>query len=271
MRLEKTLIRLGTVLYCLVTVSVLAVAQGEDATDSSQQKDTPAESSKEERLSWSLGGGFIASPRPYIDTTPQVIPLPVLTIRYKRFFVQGIRAGYEFVQTEKLTGSIFAQLQFQGLEPEESAFLEGMAERSKSMDGGLEVLYRGRPVGFRLAVLSDILGRSKGQEVSFMAITGAPLGKVLVLFGVGPRWLSQNRVDYYYGVRQEEARPFRPAYMGVATWNLDLNVTTMWDISSRWALFALLNRESLGSGIEASPIVERSSAYSLITALTYKF
>jgi outer membrane protein len=234
-----------------------------------QESGTPPQ--EEDSFSWSLGGGFIASPRPYVDTRAKVFPIPVLTLRYKRLFFQGIRGGYELIQTEKLTTSLFAQARFQGLEPEDSAFLEGMETRKKSADAGVEIVYRGRPVGFRFSFLSDILGRSNGQEVSLVAITGAPLGKVLVLVGAGPRWSSQNRVDYYYGVREDEALPGRPAYQGISTWSWDLNVSTLVDINSRWSFFALLNREALGSGIRNSPLVERSSAYSLITSVTVKF
>ena len=169
------------------------------------------------------------------------------------------------------TNNVFAQARFQGLEPEESAFLEGMETRKKSADAGVEVLYRGRPVGFRFGFLTDLLGRSNGQEVSLVAITGAPLGKVLVLFGAGPRWSSQNRVDYYYGVREGEARPWRPAYEGEATWSWDLNVTAIVNFDSGWSFFALMNREALGNSIKNSPLVERSSAYSLVTSLTYSF
>jgi outer membrane protein len=126
-------------------------------------------------------------------------------------------------------------------------------------------------VGFRAAVLTDILGRSNGQVVSATAVTGAPLGKFLVLVGAGPTWYSQRRADYYYGVREEEALPGRPAYQPGATFNFDLNVTVHWTPSDRWSLFVLINREALGSGIESSPIVGRKSAVAAVTSLTYSF
>jgi outer membrane protein len=196
----------------------------------------------------------------------------VLNVRYKRFFFQGIRGGFDVVQKGKFTANVFAQARFRGLEPDDSPFLEGMTERKKSLDGGAEVIYQGRPVGFRIGVVSDMLGRSSGQEVSFLAVTGAPLGRLgVVLVGFGPRWLSANRVDYYYGVRDDEARPDRPAYEGEATWNLDLNVTTILNITPRLSLFVLFNREGLGSAIENSPLVDRSAAYSLVTSFTYSF
>jgi outer membrane protein len=223
-------------------------------------------------LTWSLGAGFIASPRPYIGTNARVFPVPALGLQYKRWFVQGIRGGYSFVKTDLFTANLFAQARFRGLEPEDSPFLTGMEERKKSMDAGLEFVYSGRPVGFRASFVTDTLGRSKGQEVSLLAVSGVPLGRRgIILVGIGPRWLSQNRVDYYYGVRESEATPERPAYTADATWNLDINVTAIINVSSRWSFLALLNREGLGSAIRNSPLVERSSAYALVTSLSYKF
>jgi outer membrane protein len=255
------------VAFSLATLPVLA----QDAIPGQQRPGGPT-AMQPDAFSWSAGMGFLASPRPYKGTDAKLFPVPVLNLRYKRAFFEGIRGGLDVVQKEKLTASVFAQARFRGLEPDDSPFLEGMTERRKSMDAGAEVVYRGRPVGFRVALVSDVLGRSKGQEVSLVAVTGVPLGKLgLVLVGFGPRWLSDNRVDYYYGVREEEARPERPAYRGQATWNLDLNVTTILNVSSRLSLFVLLNREQLGSAIKDSPLVERSSAYSLVTSLTYSF
>jgi outer membrane protein len=147
-----------------------------------------------------------------------------------------------------------------------------MEERKKSMDAGVEFIYSGRPVGFRAAFLTDTLGRSNGQEVSLLAVSGIPLGRRgIILFGIGPRWMSQNRVDYYFGVRESEATPVRPAYTPEATWNLDINLTAIINLRSKWSLVTLVNREGLGSNITNSPIVERSAAYALVFSLNYNF
>ena len=236
------------------------------------QSETVVPKIAQKDLTWSLGAGFIASPRPYMGTNARVFPIPALSLEYKRWFVQGIRGGYSFVKSNRFTANVFAQARFRGLEPEDSPFLAGMEERKKSMDAGLEFIYSGRPVGFRASFLTDTLGRSNGQEVSLLAVSGVPLGnRGVILVGIGPRWLSQNRVDYYFGVRESEATLARPAYTPEPTWNLDINVTAIINVSSKWSLLALVNREGLGSSIKNSPIVERSSAYGLVASLSYNF
>jgi outer membrane protein len=225
-----------------------------------------------EKLRWGLGVGFVTSPRPYVGAKPRTFPVPVVTVRKDRWFVQGIRGGFEMLRSTRWTLSAFAQARFQGLEPEDSEYLDGMEERKKSLDGGVEVVYRGRPVGFRAAALSDTLGRSNGQELSAQLTTGAPLGKkLLVLAGFGPRWETARRVDYYYGVRTGEATSERPPYMGAAALNWDLAVSAIYRPAARWSVFALFNRTRLGEAIRRSPTVERETVSSFVLFVTRDF
>jgi outer membrane protein len=195
-----------------------------------------------------------------------------MELDYKGWFFRGIRGGYSFIRTERFTASLYAQARFSGLESDSSPFLRGMEDRKKSMDAGIELSYRGRPVGFRVNYLGDVLGRNKGQEATFLVTSGVPLKRRgIVLAGIGPRWLSKNHVGYYYGVRDIEATPSRPAYSGKATYNLDINITAIINLSSHWRWIAIVNREGFGAGIKDSPIVDRNSSYAFITSLNYKF
>jgi outer membrane protein len=219
----------------------------------------------------SIGGGVIFAPRPYEGASAAVIPIPVINVRYKRLFAEGIRGGYQFLQSGQLTGNAYLQANFEGLESTDSPYLAGMTNRRMSADAGAEIVYRARPVGFRFNVLSDVLGRNSGQEVSVQALTGAPLGRgSFLLAGIGPRWVSATRVDYYYGVSAAEARSDRPEYRGTSSWNWDLSLGANIRLAGNWSLFALFSREAFGSAIENSPVVSGPAAYSMITSLTYR-
>ena len=242
------------------------------ASESVHQTTDSSEAEEDGEFEFSLGAGVIVSPRPYVGTRARVFPIPAIEIEYKRWFLQGIRGGYSFIQSGAFSGNLFAQVRFRGLEPENSPFLEGMDARRKSLDAGIEFIYRGRPVGFRATALTDTLGRSKGQEISLLATSGVPLGPAgIILVGIGPRWLSHSRVDYYYGIRDYEATASRPFYVGTSTWNLDINVTGIFNLGSKWRLLALMNREGFGSAIRNSPIVDKTSAYSFVSSLSYVF
>ena len=83
-------------------------------------------------LEVSLGGGVIVAPRPYEGASAAIIPIPVVNVRYKRLFAEGIRGGYQFLQSGQLTGNAYLQANFEGLESTDSAYLEGMANRRMS-------------------------------------------------------------------------------------------------------------------------------------------
>lgn len=240
--------------------------------ENTQTQWTQGQDASNEEFTWSLGAGVVVSPRPYVGAEARVIPIPSLELRYRNWFFQGIRGGYRFIRSEPFTANLFAQAQFSGLDPEDSPFLEGMETRSRSMDAGVEFLCSTRPIGFRATFITDALNRSNGKELTILAVTGAPLGgRSVILFGIGPRYLSRNRTNYYYGVRHSESTLIRPAYSAPATWNLEINVTGIVNIGSRWRLFAMMDRESFGSGIKSSPLVESSSSYSFISSLNYMF
>ena len=242
------------------------------AEDPAKRQSVPdAAASAPRGVELSIGGGVIFAPRPYEGASAAVIPIPVVSVRYKRLFADGIRGGVRFLQSGQLTGSAYLQANFEGLSATDSPSLEGITDRRMSADAGAEIVYRARPVGFRFNVLSDVLGRNSGQEISLQALTGAPLGRgSFLLAGIGPRWVSASRVDYYYGVRGSEARPDRPEYRGTSSWNWDLSVGANIRLAGKWSLFALFSREAFGSPIEDSPVVSGPAAYSMITSLTYR-
>ena len=257
-----------------LTLSLLAYAPGWASAHDGPVKPPAVQEappSAPDNLDLSVGGGVIFAPRPYEGASAAVIPIPVVNVRYKNLFVEGIRGGYQFLKSGQLTGNAYLQANFEGLESTDSPYLEGMTNRSMSADAGTEIVYRARPVGFRFNMLSDILGRNSGQEVSLQAVTGAPLGRgSFLLAGIGPRWVSATRVDYYYGVSEAEARPDRPEYRGTSSWNWDLTLGANIRLTQNWSLFALFSREAFGSPIENSPVVAGPAAYTMITSLTYR-
>lgn len=247
-------------------------APAEQTAGEKQSTPQASGSQADKDLTLALGAGVIISPRPYAGADARIFPIPSVELEYKGWFFRGIRGGYGFIRTERFTASLYAQARFSGLESESSPFLQGMENRKKSMDAGIELSYRGRPVGFRFNYLGDVLGRNNGQEATFLVTSGVPLGRRGIVFaGIGPRWLSNDHVDYYYGVRENEALPSRPAYQGKATYNLDINLTGIVNLSSHWRWVMIVNREGFGAGIKDSPIVDRDSSYAFITSLSYRF
>jgi outer membrane protein len=59
----------------------------------------PGVTGEPSKLRWGAGAGLVASSKPYVGAGTETFPIPVVRIQYQRWFVQGIRGGYELFST----------------------------------------------------------------------------------------------------------------------------------------------------------------------------
>jgi outer membrane protein len=227
---------------------------------------------------WSLGAGVIVAPRPYVGADAEIQPIPILEFYSGRWFVQGIRAGYRFVDTESIDFDIRARIRFSGLDPDDSPFLDGMEERRETVEVGLGLDWElARALGgafeLELRAFADVLGRSDGFESSidlgWRRVLGP--GKAILLPAVGMVYQSSDQVDYYYGVRPEEALPGRPVYEGSAVFNPRASVLFVYRFTQRWSLTTLASVDFFDDEIKSSPIIDQSSELFGLIGLAYSF
>jgi len=224
------------------------------AQEGGDEPDAPAE----RIIEWSLGLGVASTPRPYVGAENAVLPMPLVDITYKGLYVQGIQAGYWFVDNKKLDFGVRGGIVFESLDPDDSPFLEGMDERKPSIQGGL--VFAWKPGKFRLttAANTDLMSRSNGQQVSvdfsrMWQFHGRAIG---IMPSIGVVWQSSNFINYYYGVTPEEALPGRPPFSGHSAVNFRGSFLGYLFVSHRIRFVAYLEVQRLDNEIYDSPIVE---------------
>lgn len=224
-------------------------------------------------LRWSLGLGAVSSPKPYKGADADIMPIPFLELSYKRFYFQGIRFGYKLVDGAELDLDVRGRYRFAGYSPDDSPYLAGMAERQGTVDGGLALEWRRGRFGVAASVFADLLGRSNGVETGVDVSWAQPFAdrKLLVTPSVGLEWQGAGLVDYYYGVRPEEALPGRPAYEGEAMLTTRAALSLLWRASARVAVIALVRADRLDDDVRDSPIVDQSRAVFAMAGFTYRF
>ncbi|MFA9459751.1 MipA/OmpV family protein [Thiohalorhabdus methylotrophus] len=218
-----------------------------------------------------IGAGVVASPSPYEGVRRNLTPVPLLNVNLGRFSFRGIQARYRLWGDRRLNLAAVLQPRFQSYEGGDSRALEGMADRRKTAEAGLELTRRlGR---WRLQVqgVTDLLGRHQGQEAS--AQLGYRLGgrRFTLSPGAGVEWASDRFVDYYYGVRPGEARAGRPAYSGQDAWSPFVALVARVRLTGRWGAFTYLRHSWLDEPVTDSPIVDRATVYSGVVAVSYAF
>ena len=234
-----------------------------------QERDKNLSAMIEEATTLHVGGGGFVQTSPYAGVDARVYPAPVVAYEGERFYVRSAIVGYRIVSDNGLMIGPLVQPRVEGFKEDDSPFLEGMQDRNWSVDGGVNI-EAVTPVGLLgTSIVTDLLGRNRGQEVEFRYLIMLPvLGFHLIPSG-GVRWKSDNLVDYYYGVRPSEARPDRPAYEGKQAFDPFLRLVVRHKLTKHWSAFSDAQYEWLASEITNSPIVSKDYQLSVTTGVLY--
>lgn len=224
-------------------------------------------------LEWSLGVGVISSPRPYVGADNDTQLIPLLDLEYKRFYLRGILAGFEIVDRERFGLDLIGRAQFAGYEEGDSPFLAGMEERRESFELGLAAAWKLGPLELEARAVADALGRSDGiqagLDLTWKKVFGR--GRAGLFPGLGLVWQDADFVDYYAGVRPEEALPERPAFVGRSAVNFGAGIRGFAVVAPRTQLIWLVRTQRLANEFEDSPIIDDRWTHFGLLGLTFRF
>lgn len=219
---------------------------------------------------WTLGAMAVGRDTPYRDYDNRWLALPLVRFEGERLNVRGTRASFQLTEAQGFSTQAIVQAHLEGYDPSRSPFLDGMHDRDWSLDAGLGATWTNPRVGqFSLSAVTDALGRHEGQEVQLGYSVAFNAGAWLVAPTLNLRWKSDDMVDYYYGVRDDEATALRPAYRPGSALVPALSVVVMRPVSARWSLYGQLVHSRLPSSVTDSPIVEKSGTTFLAIGLGY--
>lgn len=246
--------------FTLIVFSFCSIVE---ATEDVQSKDRK----RIEPYGLLYGAGLGINQELYKGYKRRVIPLPVIGYRGKKLQVFGPFASYNLVQTEHLSFSAKLSPRFQGFDESDSDIFIGMDERKFSMDLGAGAEYKYNNWKVSVDSMFDVLARSNGYENTFNVAKVLRYGPIFVEPSVSLAYLDEDMVNYYYGVRPEEATTERQAYIADSAFNTSLGISVTTPI-----LFKGLTRLSVShtwydDDIADSPLTDSKRGYSLI--LTY--
>ena len=244
-------------------------------------KQTPAATESQPQPSadasrWGLGIAAGVKQQPYTGagTKTQGIPL----IYYENHYVRVLGAGaelklpkFELGADASLSFGLRAKYGLGGYEPGDAPILEGMQERKGSVWLGAGVTWHNEIADVSAEWLGDASGKSKGQQFRLGVQRNFRAGSFTLTPRIGANWLDRKYVDYYYGVRTEESRAGRPAYLGASTVNTEIGLRVDYAIDRRQSVFVDVSATQLGKQIKNSPLVDRSSQTSLSLGYLYRF
>lgn len=220
---------------------------------------------------WGIGLGSLVQDNGYVDQSTEVNILPIVYYESGNFSILGPRFGYEFADLEGFEFTFVGQLNLGGYKEEDGDIFTGMEERSGSVDLGLEIEYESDYGDFSFSYLTDATSEHEGNELSFKYSLPFIFESSMVTPYIGYVRQSEEMIDYYYGVRANEATLERPFYKGEAASGIEVGVFSLWRFGKHHNVVSDLSFVTLADEIKDSPLVDASNNVSLILGYLYVF
>ncbi|MHB0968295.1 MAG: MipA/OmpV family protein [Thermoanaerobaculia bacterium] len=218
----------------------------------------------------SAGIAVVVPSNPYAGRDDDPMVVPAIGYEGERFFFRGIIAGVRVARPGEFQIDLLARPRFSGYEAKDSAYLEGMDDRRKSADAGVQFGWRRGPFGARASWMADVLGYSGGNEISAEVFAPIPAGPVRLQASVGAQRQSSPLTNYSFGVRKSEATDSRPYYEPGSAVNPYLGLQAIYNFG-RWTAGAIARSEWLDDGIANSPIVEGDTSVGGVLTIARRF
>ncbi|MCJ0879790.1 MipA/OmpV family protein [Pseudomonas sp. JI-2] len=262
----------SSVLVRTMTASALVVGLSMPFTASAAEEERAEGTS-----SWGLGIGLDSSQQPYTDMDRDNDAIPLIYFENDYVEIFGPRAeiklpGLDITESSELEFNLVVDYDFGGYEEGDERILDGMDDRDGGFWAGAAVTWENEVVDVSAEWLADASGNSDGQRVTLELERSWEWGEHITLT---PRlaavWQDQKYVDYYFGVRSDEARFDRPTYDGKSGINTEFGISGNYRFDRHHSVFLDLEAVRLASEIEDSPLVDRSTENSVSFGYLYRF
>ena len=227
----------------------------------------------------SLGAELRSGKSPYIgvdNTSSQlndnrVDLIPLYLYEDKWLFARGTSAGVHLFSNGALTVDTLIKYRFDRLEADSNAYFAGMEDRKQSVDGGLSAAFSGDWGAVSATWLSDFMGHHNGAEWDISYRYPWQSGRLVMSPFVSYVYQDRDLVDYYYGVRDDEALPDRPAYRAgsASFWRAGISIS--YRVSQRVMVFSNIAVEQLDQEVRNSPLVDEKQLGEATVGFAYSF
>jgi outer membrane protein len=228
-------------------------------------------SQKDPNSMFLLGPGTLITVKPYKGMNPTIYPIPVITAVSAPFYFAIDTAGCRLFSDSNMTFDLIGKLRLDGYNGEDSEKLDNMHNRNMTIDVGGDFGISGDWGNLHTKILTDALGQHDGQEFRVTYAKPFEFEKSKISPSVGFALLSSNLANYYYGVRDSEALPGRPAYDPGASVNWFVGLDANYQLNDNWTLITSITYYWLDSNIRNSPIVDKDYMISILAGIMYRF
>ncbi|WP_227014124.1 MipA/OmpV family protein [Enterobacter cloacae complex sp. P38RS] len=246
-----------------------AFAQTDD-TKKSARGQAMAEAERSEST-WGIGVAGGMQYRVYRDFDNRVRGLPMITYENKWIQVAGPGLDVKLPSLGPVSFRLRGRYLMEEFDSGDSPYFAGMRDRDSSFWVGGAAIWRTGIANLSAEVLTDAMSNSKGTRATLQIDRRFTAGPIGLTPRLAAEWVDSKYVDYYYGVRSDEAQSWRPAYSGSSSVNTEIGLRVDWQPVPKHTVFLDMGAKHMGSSIRNSPLVEKSTQYGVGLGYQYRF
>lgn len=235
---------------------------------------------EEKDLPWiggelSLGFAVRAEREIYKDVDTEFEPVPFFEYENGPLEIRaddGIDATYAFYRSDRFSIALGGYVELdEGYDPDDSDFLEGMDDLHTLYGAALE--FEGNVAGWEasLEVSQDLSGEEEGQQVELSLVYPWTAAGFEWRPELSLTWMSENTVEYLYGVSAKEARAGRPAYSPGSSFEIGAELMIQRPLFGDFTAVGIFEISTFGSDITDSPLVDEDYEIEGVLGVMYTF
>jgi outer membrane protein len=222
-------------------------------------------------INLSLGVATIYKSAIYKGADNKLILIPSIGINYNNFYIRGLEAGYNIVNSNKNKLSFVIKGRLDGYDSDDSSYLVGMENRKDAIESGFIGKLSTDIGNFYLSSLFDISNTHNGFVVDCDYGYQWNYQKGYISPYVGLEFKSKNISNYYYGVKQNENIIGRDYYEPDSTISSFIGIKTNNFFQDNISIQTDIKLKKFDTKISNSPIVDDKYEFRTIIGVNYRF
>ena len=195
--------------------------------------------------SWALGVGAITFDKAYAGIDREHLPLPFIQYENRWVSIAGPQVGFKLLglapaPSHAVNLDLVVRYDGSGYDDDDirdTPVLAGMRERKSGVWAGARIEWKSNWAVLSAEALGDASGNSEGKRFNLGVEKTWHIGeRVTITPRVTASWQDDKYVDYYYGVRADEARAGRAAYRGGSGVNAEVGLRAMYAFDRRHSI-----------------------------------
>ncbi|WP_111978165.1 MipA/OmpV family protein [Algibacillus agarilyticus] len=144
-------------------------------------------------------------------------------------------------------------------------------ERKIAINMGVEYNRFYEHGAYHIRLTHDVSGVHKGYGLAAEASYPWAFTHLKLISKLGLHYKSDNWLDYYYGINDDETNDPRYVYQAAGGFSAFAEMTAIYPINSNWSLISNFKIERLSQDVVDSPLVNRKSLTKWFTGVSYHF